>query len=161
GRVIRLNVVPSSRTAKPGESYSLRVEAAFADGAVEDITPYCSFEGRDRSVADVDSQGRVQAASPGDTALVVRFRAQPILATVLVPPESAAPVAAVTENNFIDRHVFDKLRRLGIPATELCDDATFLRRISLDIAGALPPPEEIRDFLADTATDKRTKKIDE
>src|SRR5262249_4335558 len=42
-----------------------------------------------------------------------------------------------------------------------CDDATFLRRLHLDVTGFLPPPEEIRAFLADTRNDKRERKIDE
>jgi hypothetical protein len=43
---------------------------------------------------------------------------------------------------------------------ELSDDATFLRRIHLDIAGTLPTPDEIRQFLADADPSKRAKKID-
>lgn len=50
----------------------------------------------------------------------------------------------VAGNNFIDRQVLDRLRRLNIHPTELGDDATFLRRASLDVTGALPTPEEIR-----------------
>jgi hypothetical protein len=44
---------------------------------------------------------------------------------------------------------------------DLCDDVTFLRRVSLDVTGALPTPDEVRAFLADKNPDKRTKKIDE
>lgn len=39
--------------------------------------------------------------------------------------------------------------------------ATFLRRVTLDVTGLLPTPEEVRAFLADKDPNKRAKKIDE
>lgn len=41
-----------------------------------------------------------------------------------------------------------------------CSDADFVRRIWLDVAGMVPPSDEVRAFLADTATDKRSKLIE-
>jgi hypothetical protein len=49
------------------------------------------------------------------------------------------------------------------PRTELpplVDDATFLRRASLDLTGKLPTPEEMRRWLADRSSDKRALLID-
>ena len=46
--------------------------------------------------------------------------------------------------NFIDELVFKKLKTLGVPPSAVCDDATFLRRVSVDIAGRLPTVEETR-----------------
>jgi hypothetical protein len=42
----------------------------------------------------------------------------------------------------------------------VCDDATFLRRATLDVCGRLPTVEEARAFLADTSADKREKLIE-
>lgn len=42
-----------------------------------------------------------------------------------------------------------------------CDDATFLRRVHLDLTGLLPTADRAKAFLADPATDKRAKLIDE
>ncbi len=64
-------------------------------------------------------------------------------------------------NNFVDKHVLAKLRRLNLPPAPLADDAAFLRRVSLDLSGELPTPAAVRAFLADTRTDKRMLKIDE
>lgn len=44
--------------------------------------------------------------------------------------------------------------------TPLCDDLTFLRRVTLDTVGVVPTLEEIRAFLADRTPDKRAKVID-
>jgi len=46
------------------------------------------------------------------------------------------------------------------PVAERCDDATFLRRVSLDLIGRIPTVVELEAFLADTAEDKRAKTID-
>src|SRR5262249_30958614 len=158
---VQLTVSPASHTAKPGERYPVRVEAAFADGAKEDVTALCTFESRDKSVAGVGATGQVEACGVGDTALIIRYRSQPVMAMVLVPGEAKQPFPEVKANNYIDKHILEKLRRLNIHPADLCDDITFLRRVSLDVTGTLPTPDEIRAFLADLAADKRAKKIDE
>ncbi len=47
------------------------------------------------------------------------------------------------------------------PLPSPVDDATFLRRVSLDLTGKLPTPKEIEAFVADTDPNKRAKKIDQ
>lgn len=46
------------------------------------------------------------------------------------------------------------------PAAARTDDASFLRRIHLDLAGSIPSATEVREFLADQSPDKRAKRID-
>jgi hypothetical protein len=160
-RLTRLRVTPAEQTARPGESYPLRVEATFADGSTEDVTRLCSFESQDRQVVTVDHDGRVDVRGPGDAALLVRYRSEPAVALVLVPRVGGGPFPDVAPHNFIDRHVLAKLRRLNVPPSPLADDVTFLRRASLDVTGELPAPEAIRAFLADTRPDKRARLIDD
>jgi Protein of unknown function (DUF1501)/Protein of unknown function (DUF1549) len=57
-------------------------------------------------------------------------------------------------------HVFTKLAALRIEPSDLCGDEAFVRRVYLDTIGLLPAPEEVRQFLADKAPDKRTRLID-
>ena len=47
----------------------------------------------------------------------------------------------------------------GSPAPA-CNDAEFVRRAWLDLAGCVPPAEEARAFIADSAADKRQRLID-
>ncbi|MBY0522987.1 MAG: DUF1553 domain-containing protein [Gemmataceae bacterium] len=160
-RVSELRITPAEHTVKPGDTYRLRVEAKFADGSTEDVTPLCSYESLDQAVATVESNGQVKAEGVGDAALVVRFRAEPAMAMLVVPRQSADPFPEINGNNFVDQHVLAKLRRLNIPPSDVADDTTFLRRASLDVTGELPTPKEVRAFLADKDPRKRGKKIDE
>lgn len=157
----KLTVTPSQQTLKAGAGYTLKVEATFADGATEDVTDLCTFESRDAAVAVIDNTGKVTATGVGDTALLARYGAEPVLAMVLVPGEPKGDFPDVKAHNFIDEHVLAKLRLLHIHPAPLADDATFLRRVFLDVTGGLPTPEEIRAFAADKDPAKRAKKIDE
>ena len=62
--------------------------------------------------------------------------------------------------NFIDEAVFKQLKTLGIPASAVCADATFIRRMSIDVAGRLPTADETQSILADADTNKRAHWID-
>jgi hypothetical protein len=72
--------------------------------------------------------------------------------------------AAVTQlppaKNFIDEQVYRQLKLLGLPPSKLCDDGTFLRRVTIDIAGRLPTLEETQKFLADKEADRHEKLVD-
>jgi hypothetical protein len=60
----------------------------------------------------------------------------------------------------IDALIEAKATTAKSPLGKPIDDATFLRRTSLDFTGRIPSAAETRAFLADTAADKRTKLID-
>ena len=55
----------------------------------------------------------------------------------------------------IDQLLIRQWRRLGITPSAPADDATFIRRASIDICGTLPTREEVEAFIAETASDKR------
>jgi len=61
----------------------------------------------------------------------------------------------------IDNAIEINLADMGIKAEKICDDPTFLRRVSLDLTGQIPTPEDVIEFLKTGGTDKRAKKIDE
>ncbi|MFN4261898.1 MAG: DUF1549 domain-containing protein, partial [Gemmataceae bacterium] len=160
--VQRLEVTPASRTVKPGDRFALQVQAVYADDSQEDVTALCAFEAVNREVVEVDRNGQVRATGIGDSAIVVRYPGQVGLAIVIVTPEQLAETFPnIQEANFIDKHVLARLRLLNLQPSAVCDDATFLRRVTLDVTGLLPTPEEVRAFLADTDPSKRAKKIDE
>jgi hypothetical protein len=63
--------------------------------------------------------------------------------------------------NYVDEFVFKKTNKDRIPRAALCSDIEFLRRVTLDLTGRLPEPENIRRFVADTDPRKRDKLVDE
>ncbi len=69
------------------------------------------------------------------------------------------PAAKDGRDHPIDRIIdaYQAARGVATPAT--VDDAVFARRAFLDTTGLLPPPEELRAFVADPAVDKRARLI--
>src|SRR5262245_16859096 len=145
------------------ETVQLRAEAVWSDGTREDVTPLCRFQTNDDQVALIDARGLVTARGTGDTHVVVFYdkAVEPVPVLRPVTDQTAERYPQVAAPTTIDQFVVGKLRRLGIIPSELCTDAEFLRRVSLDITGTLPTAAEVETFLADASPDKRSSKIDE
>lgn len=156
----RLTASPTGQVGAIGSHYPLRVQAEFVDGTTEHVAHLCSYESGNVDAARVDHNGVIHIRGVGETPIVIRYRSQPAMASVLVPGEPLPSFPEVLERGFIDRHIFAKLKTLHIEPSEECDDAVFLRRVSLDVSGTLPTPDEVRKFLADVDPEKRTKTTD-
>lgn len=78
------------------------------------------------------------------------------------PSPKAAPAAAPRSQRplALDALLDAAWKRAGIEAAPRADDATFLRRAYVDLAGTIPPAEVTRAFLDDGAPDKRAKLVD-
>ncbi|MBI3866671.1 MAG: DUF1553 domain-containing protein [Planctomycetia bacterium] len=154
-------VQPARGSIRRQGEQQLKVLARYSDGSTRDVTELALFESNDKAMADVTPRGLVKVQDiSGNVAVMVRFQGQVSVFSGSVP--LGAPVGELpTPRNFIDEHVFANLKELGIPPSVLCDDATFLRRVSLDVAGKLPTDAEAAAFLADGDDHKRDKVIDE
>lgn len=164
GEFDRLEVTPREIVFKKNGDYAqLRVLAHWKDGTVEDITQLTRFRSNDDSVAAVSDTGRVEAKDAGDTH-VVAFYDNGVLPIPVIQPVTAqngAKYPKVATRTKVDETVVAKLRKLGIVPSEVCTDAEFLRRVSLDLTGTLPTPDEVTKFLADKSPEKRAAKVDE
>jgi hypothetical protein len=159
-KVAGIEVFPKKRTMLLKGEQQLAVVAHYTDGTVEDVTRSALYEPNDKELAETAENGRVTVFDrPGDVAVMVRYQAQVAVFQATVP--LGAPVENLPEpNNYIDELIFKKLKTVGMPPSDLSDDATFLRRVTIDIAGRLPSMEESKAFLADKTADKRDKWID-
>ncbi|MBI2948339.1 MAG: DUF1553 domain-containing protein [Verrucomicrobia bacterium] len=158
--VARIEVFPKERTMPFGGEQQIVVLAHYTDGTKEDVTRSALYEPNDKEMARTEESGKVQLFNqPGDVAVMVRYQAKVAVFRATIPL-GAAVASLPAPRNFVDEWVFKKLKTIGMPPSENCDDATFLRRASIDIAGRLPTPDEARRFLEDKGADKRDRWID-
>ncbi|MFQ3593481.1 MAG: PSD1 and planctomycete cytochrome C domain-containing protein, partial [Gemmataceae bacterium] len=59
-----------------------------------------------------------------------------------------------------DAHILARLEKEGLAPTPEADRATWLRRVTLDLTGLPPTPQEVRDFLADHRADAYERVVD-
>jgi hypothetical protein len=157
----RLDVTPRERVlVEPAEEVPLRVRATFSDGRTRDVTRLAVFE-PSNLVVRVGPDGVAHRQGPGETTILVRFLDRGATTQLaFVPARPCFVWSQPPEVNFIDHHVFAKLRTLRMNPSELAPDTVFLRRAYLDTLGILPTPAEVKQFLSDTHPDKRARRID-
>ncbi len=162
----RLDVTPAEVVFRAdGESAPLHVVARWSDGSSEDVTCISRFRTNDESIAVIDGDGIVTSVGRGDTHVVAFYDNGVAVAQVLRPfsdevgpGDLAVPSPSPTK---VDTLIVAKLRKLGVVPSEVCSDAEFLRRVSLDMTGTLPTPKEIEAFVANLSPAKRAEKVDE
>lgn len=152
-------VVTAEEANNASRGVPLRVIARWPDGSSRDVTPWALYDARDKSVAEVSRGGEVVAHRPGRTSVSVRYLGQVATVTVSVPfgPPADFDFPAT---NYIDEIAAEEWRRLGTRPAPLVDDATFVRRVYLDLIGTLPTADEARAFIAQRDADKRSQLID-
>ena len=150
-----LNISPETVTTSPGATVVFSLPA----GTIA--------HSNDPGVARFNTaDGTLRALSPGRAVLSFRNGDDYATVPVLVRQESPRPPAPPPQAREdsaphpIDAAVGKKLDLTGVAPSGICTDSEYLRRVCLDLMGALPPVEKTREFLADTDPLKRDKLLD-
>lgn len=152
-------IPPAFQAPEPGRAPGDPAEAAPAP---ERAAPSdCSFAG----TADPDGRRRREAVSKATVVFQASHTPSPnggASALPDVPVKGVQPIKSgpIPRVNFIDDEIFGAMAAANVTPAPLAGDAEFLRRVTLDLAGRIPTMAEVQSFVADTAADKRSKKID-
>ena len=161
-RLERLEIYPRERILLgPGRRQPLAVIGRFSDGTSRDMSREVSFSVADEAVvSSPDAEGVVTANGRGLTTVMARAVGKVATSQIIVIDSSSGmDHVKAPENNFIDEHIFKKLREVNIAPYPLSSDPMFIRRVFLDAVGRLPTPGEVHEFPADPRTDKRSRLI--
>ena len=159
-KMASISVEPSKLTMPLKGAQQLKVIAHYTDGSTRDVTKRALYEANEKAMAETDETGRVQLYDlPGDVAVMVRYQGKVSTFRATVP--LGAPVEKLPPSRgFVDDLVFAKLKTIGMPPSDIADDGTFIRRVTLDICGRLPTAAEMKDFMASKDAKKRSALID-
>jgi hypothetical protein len=161
--LVGLDLYPPTALIAGGDAAQQLVAVArFADGTDRDVTDLCWYGSNNDPSAKVSPAGLVTSGRRGEAFIMARYDTITVGVPLVVIPEDLAftyPKAA--PGTWVDEFVDRKLESLRIAPSAVCDDETFLRRISLDMIGLVPAPEERAAFLADGSADKRSRVVDE
>ena len=108
--------------------------------------------------------GCCPAVRRGEAPILARYEGAYAATTLTVMGDRDGYVERDYETwNRIDELVAKKWRRMKITPSEICDDATFLRRVHLDLTGLPPGSQQVRNFVDDPrpARVKRAEVIDQ
>ncbi|MFM7161914.1 MAG: DUF1549 domain-containing protein, partial [Planctomycetaceae bacterium] len=171
--LIRLELEPRGLTLAPGATQPLRAWATFSNGDRREVTRLAVYQSNEPDIANVDLAGQlVVGQQSGLAAIMARLGDQIALCEVAVPQPLTPQLAPRLEARWteiehaqgasaIDRLLVRQWRRLNVLPAPPADDATFLRRLFLDLCGTLPTPAEVQAFLGDLRPDKRAQWVDQ
>jgi hypothetical protein len=153
---------PRAALEGTGATQQFVAVAHYDNGTSRDVTPLVVFASNNAAAADIDADGLVTLASPGEAFVSARFDTHTVGSQVLALDAGAKYEPPADRSiNYVDELVEAKLQTLRVSPSPLCSDLEFLRRVTLDLSGRLPTPAEFTAFTADEAPGKRSRKIDE
>ena len=171
-RLERVEISPQKQVITNLENrIQLQAKAYFSDATTEDVTRWTVFTPEDSSAVEIDASTAVaKLHRRGRHIILARYL------TEVVPIEFIAPLnetplqnaydigethtVAESVGTSIDNEILKLLSTLRLPVSAAADDATFLRRVTLDLTGHLPTPNAVTSFLADSDTNKRETLVD-
>jgi hypothetical protein len=161
-RLVRLEIQPQEFVlAEPGAQLHVRVTAVFDDGERRRVDDRAVYVPDDPSAVKADGKGNLVAGRRGRHVVVVRYLSEVSTVQVTVPlRDQPVDLASAARHNWIDDEVLAMLDTLRLAPSPQADDATLLRRVTLDLTGRLPTPKQVKRYLADRRSDKFERLVD-
>jgi WD40 repeat protein/mono/diheme cytochrome c family protein len=163
-RVSSITIEPRNPVVqKIGARQQIRVVATYSNGRRRDVTSEAFLQSGNTEVAENNRAAVVTAIRRGESPILARFEGNYAATTLTVMGDRAGFVAAKPEIwSPVDKFVASKWDRMKIQPSGLCSDADFLRRVSLDLTGLPPSPEQLQKFASDPrpTRQKRDEVID-
>ncbi|MHC4996067.1 MAG: DUF1549 domain-containing protein, partial [Planctomycetota bacterium] len=161
-KLTRVDVTPVTQVMKKtSDKVNISVIAHYDDGSSRDVTRWTVLAPNDDQAVTIDDDANATVHRTGAHVIIARYLDQVIPVQLLLPlRDEPVAVDAAPAHNFIDEHVYQMLATLRIPPSGQADDYAFVRRIYLDLTGALPTPEQLDNFVSDSSFTKRANLID-
>ena len=150
----------------------LHANAHFSDGTTEDVTRWTVFTPEDTSAIEIDASTAIAKMNRrGRHIVLARYLTEVVPIEFISPLNNHAlqdvPVINSETQTFpksvdtsVDTEILKLLSTLRLPVSPAADDATFLRRVTLDLTGRIPTPDVATAFLSDSDTNKRETLVD-
>ena len=163
-RLERVEISPQKQVITNLESpIQLQAKAYFSDATTEDVTRWTVFTPEDSSAIEIDTATAVaKVRRRGRHIILARYLTE-VVPIEFISPLNETPIqnngethtSPESTDTSIDDEILKLLSTLRLPVSPAADDATFLRRVTLDLTGHLPTPEVVTAFLGDPDTNKR------
>ena len=162
-KVTALDIMPKSAVLEGSNAIQrFIVQARYSDGAERDVTSLAVFISNNDTAARVGEDGTVTAAQRGEAFIQARFGEFNVGAQIIVLPRNLPyRWPDVAARNYVDEAVYGKLKKLRLTPSDICNDATFLRRAFLDLTGTLPHDDDVRRFNEDSDSARRDHLVDQ
>lgn len=152
---------PTSLLEGEQATQQLVAVARFSDGTDRDVTDLVWYGSNNDSSVTITPSGNAASGQRGESFVMARYDTITVGVPVVVIPKNLNFEYPKSEGNtWVDDLVDAKLKSLRIAPSNVCDDETFLRRVTIDLVGLLPTEEERNEFLADKSQDKRSEYVE-
>lgn len=168
----RVEISPQKQViVNPATPIQLSANAHFLDGSTEDVTRWTVFTPEDISSIEIDADTAVAKLHRRGRHIILARYLTEVVPIELITPLNEVPIknsqksaetytSSEAVDTSIDSEVLKLLSTLRLPVSPVVNDATFLRRVTLDLTGRIPTTDTVKAFLADSNTNKRKALVD-
>ena len=149
----------------------LKAKAYFSNSTTADVTRWTVFTPEDTSAIEIDAAtARAKVNRRGRHIILARYLTEVVPIEFIsplndhalqgIPVNSATQTSPKSVDTSIDGEIFKLVSTLRLPVSPAADDATFLRRVTLDLTGRIPTPDAVTAFFADSNAKKQEPLVD-